>query len=91
MLVIFHQTEEFNLHAIMGFGNFIGSFEYISLGHMKACHIRGSGSVFVEIHAQHDFSACENDVSLFNEFGRFRLHKSKPSRRISYINGVRSR
>ena len=58
---------------------------------MKTRHVGGARGVFVEACVQHDLCTRENDAGLFDEGSRFRLHKSKPSRRISCISGLVSR
>jgi hypothetical protein len=47
-VVLLRQTKEFDLNAFVGLGDPVSSLEYISLGNVKARHIRRSRCVLVQ-------------------------------------------
>lgn len=89
--VILGQPEKFRLHAGVGLENLAVALENQRLRRMKASEISGTACCLIKPHPEHRFGVLQKLARLGEKAGRLRGHRSKPSRRISYISGVSSR
>jgi hypothetical protein len=89
--IVFGEPEEFGLHAVLRFRGSPCPLEDVSLRNMKSGEIGGPRRIFIGADRQRQIGSGKHNPCLIQESDRPGFHKSRPSRLISCISGVRSR
>ncbi len=87
---ILRQTLKFRVDAFVCFDGSASLLGNEGLRRVEPCQIGRAARRVVEANAQHGLGFLKQLLRLGEKLRRFRRHKSRPSRRISRINGDRS-